>query len=403
MTVSTNSSSLFPVMYLQPVTDTRDTWVALALHLPSCDKSQRAVLLSRILNEYQLAEALGRLYCIVQVDDIAGFSLPLSFAVRPAQIILRVSAAQSVDPALADDFERLKKEGFAFMADSLPPEGRMINEYLTMLAVSEQDLSIPRAAQLTSRLSGPHLAEYIHTNRQYDAAKAIDVSWFAGRSAAAHVVEMSQSDTIARTRLLRLLELIAQDANISELEVLLKQDPALSYQLFRLLGSAAFAFKVEITSFTQAINLLGRRQLQRWLQLLLYARPAGTDGIPNSLLPRAAARGAFMEALCRARSDDSDVQDQAFLIGMFSLLDELFGMPLAQVLQPLKLGHEIMDALLERQGDLGALLRLAEHAEYDNKTEWNTVDLSANGLTVEMYCHSLVHAYRWASRVSNEE
>lgn len=400
MTVPTTSSSLFPLMFLQPVTDIRDTWAALALNLSTTDREHRDVVLSRVFNDFRLAEALGRLTCIVRVDDIAGFDLAITHPVRLGQIVLRVPVAQCVDETLHAEFARLKKEGFAFMVDGVPPAGATLNEHITMLAFDQHALTQSSTSHWTQRLSGPHMAEHVMALEQYEFAKENEVRWFAGLAICTEREELSKQDTITRARLLRLLELVTQDANVSELEVLLKQDPALSYQLFRLLGSAAFAFKVEITSFTQAINLLGRRQLQRWLQLLLYARPVNGDGAPNSLLPKAAARAALMEALCRERSGSRDDQDKAFLVGMFSLLDVLFGIPLPEILSPLKLGQDITDALVDKHGELGQLLSVAIRAE---EAELTLDELNAAQVTVDMYSQSLVHAYRWASRVSSED
>src|SRR5437763_5634428 len=153
-------------------------------------------------------------------------------------------------------------------------------------------------------------------------------------------------DGSSRKRLLTMLALLARDADSRELEAQLKQDPALSYHLLKLVNSAAFSCGTQITSFGQAISRIGRRQLQRWLQLLLYAQHH-PDGPPNLLLPLAAQRGALLEALCKRDGGDRDDQDQAFMAGVFSLLDRLFHMPMGEVVRDLNLPGHVEAALLQ--------------------------------------------------------
>ena len=88
--------------------------------------------------------------------------------------------------------------------------------------------------------------------------------------------------------------------------------------MLRLVNSAAIAPRSPIESFAQAINLLGRRQLGRWLQLLVYADTDGKKSI-NPLLIKAATRGRMMELLASKESTNSDC---AFMVGCFSLLDD---------------------------------------------------------------------------------
>jgi EAL and modified HD-GYP domain-containing signal transduction protein len=147
----------------------------------------------------------------------------------------------------------------------------------------------------------------------------------------------------SRKRLLALLGLLARDADSRELEVLLKQDPALAYHLLKLVNSAAFALSSPIHSFGQAINVLGRRQLQRWLQLLLYARQQD-DGLANPLLPLAAVRASMMEELAKALGWDRDQQDMAFVAGVFSLLDVLLAMPMTEIVAALSLDLDVVRA-----------------------------------------------------------
>ncbi len=198
-----------------------------------------------------------------------------------------------------------------------------------------------------------------------------------------------------------LLKVLAQttgDAETRDIEATLKQDPQLSVQLLRLVNSAAFAPNTRINSFAHAITLLGRRQLQRWLQLLLYASQSSRAN--NPLLATAALRAALMEGLCKAIRADKAIQDEAFMVGMFSLLDGLFGKPLPEIIAPLNLVRDVNEALLERSGTLGELLTLIETAEAGPMTIGP--GLRRTGISPEAWCTVQVEALDWTLKISRE-
>lgn len=167
--------------------------------------------------------------------------------------------------------------------------------------------------------------------------------------------------TGSRTLALRLAQLVASDAETREIEEVFRLEPTLAYHLLRLVNSPGVGVGRQINSFAQAILILGRKQLRRWLNLLLFS--AKDDPRAPMLLARASLRARSVELLARAAGLDRDAQESAFMIGMFSLLGAVFGMPLAQVLQPLKLDAAVMAALLRREGDLGAFLAAVEAGE----------------------------------------
>jgi EAL and modified HD-GYP domain-containing signal transduction protein len=199
-----------------------------------------------------------------------------------------------------------------------------------------------------------------------------------------------------------LLKILAQttgDAETREIEATLKRDPLLSIQLLRLVNSVAFAPTTRISSFAHAITLLGRRQLQRWLQLLLYAGQSA-GGTNNPLLTSAALRAALMEGLCKANRADKTIQDEAFMVGMFSLLDQLFGKPLREIVAPLNLERNVSEALLERSGTLGELLALVETAETGPAAIGPA--LRRAGISNEAWCKVQVEALDWTLKISRE-
>jgi EAL and modified HD-GYP domain-containing signal transduction protein len=202
-----------------------------------------------------------------------------------------------------------------------------------------------------------------------------------------------------QTLLLRLLAQITRDAATRDIEATLKHDPQLSVQLLRLVNSVAFAPSARINSFAHAITLLGRRQLQRWLQLLLYASQAtGAQG--NPLLASAALRATLMEGLCKATGSDQVTQDEAFMVGMFSHLEALFSQPLATIIQPLHLAEEVSVALLQHKGVLGEMLSLVEAVEHG--PDKVAPALMRIGISNETWCQAQIEALRWTMQISRE-
>ena len=118
----------------------------------------------------------------------------------------------------------------------------------------------------------------------------------------------------------------------------------------------------KVTSFNQALTILGRRQLARWLQILLYVSHQGKNSSPK-LMQLAAMRGRLMEQFSIAIGWNANMQDQAFMTGMFSLLDGLLGMPVEEVAKMLQLPDEVKAALLSNEGGLGQMLALIEKSQ----------------------------------------
>ena len=221
----------------------------------------------------------------------------------------------------------------------------------------DPELGAALAAAGCRAITAPALAR---ADTVFDAppgAEWIEGDWPLGPPAKA-----GGAQAASRALALQLVERVAADADTHEIEALLRLDPALSYQLLRLVNSLGVGAGRRITSFAQALLILGRQQLRRWLNLMLFAARQGDPRAPM-LLGRVAMRASALERLARLRGLDRTAQEQAFMTGMFSLLGVLFGMPLPEVLAPLSIGQDVHAALLQREGELGALLALVELAE----------------------------------------
>ena len=205
--------------------------------------------------------------------------------------------------------------------------------------------------------------------------------------------KLTGAQAASRALALQLAALIASDAHTHDIEALLRKDPTLSYHLLRLVNTLGMGVGRKITSFSQAILILGRQQLRRWVNLMLFAARSG-DPRSAMLLARVAVRGRLLEQLTKTRGGDKHAQDQAFIAGMFSLLGVLFGMPLEEVLKPLSMSEEVSAAVLEYKGELGDMLRLCEAVELGD-FDYLAARLAVLDIDEAAFDDALVEANRW--------
>lgn len=243
--------------------------------------------------------------------------------------------------------------------------------------------------------------ESVHRAEQLpDAPLPACVNWIAGHWYMAPPAKPVGSQAASRALALQLVQLVTAEADTREIEAVLRRDPALSYHLLRLVNSLGMGMNRQITSFSQAILILGRAQLRRWLNLMLFSARSG-DERSAMLLARVAARARLMELLAKSSGLDKSDQESSFMAGMFSLLGILFGMPLEEVLRPLKISDTLQSALLKHEGEIGALLKLVEAAEQPDLAAL-AARLKAQSLPPTEFNLLSVQAHTWMLDVVRE-
>ena len=92
--------------------------------------------------------------------------------------------------------------------------------------------------------------------------------------------------------------------------------------------------------------------------------------------------------------------DQAFVVGIFSMLDAMLSIPMESALELLNVPEPVAAALLRREGVFGDLLTLAEACESSDDAAF---DRSANVLHLTSQQINLAHlqALAWADHVTD--
>lgn len=313
---------------------------------------------------------------------------------RPLHLLLPVDCF--ADPQAQAALAELNDRATMLMAHGIPAEDA-ISHSLGIDVSGGLDSS---DTVLLHKLRGPHLAIGVDSHANHLLCLKAGFHWFEGSWPLQPETEHEFRTITSRSTLLKLLGLVVGDADTRQIEALFKQDPNLSYLLLKLVNSVSFSFPQKIHSFSHAITILGHRQLQRWLQLLLFAGHY-SDGTATALLGIAARRAAFMEALTDLRGGRQEDKDRAFMVGLFSLLDVLFNAPIADLVTTINLETEITRALTAHEGILGGLLELVIATEA-GPSEALTQGLANLSIAPDVFIRAQLAAFAWAAQVCRE-
>ena len=99
------------------------------------------------------------------------------------------------------------------------------------------------------------------------------------------------------------------------------------YRLLRYLNSAAFGVG-PVSSIVQALNLLGRDEIRKWVSMVAAISLAGPRS--RELIRLALTRARFCEQVARQLGERPT---EFFLTGLFSLLEAILDRPMAQIVE----------------------------------------------------------------------
>jgi len=291
---------------------------------------------------------------------------------EPERFVLEILETVEFDARLLARIADLRRAGFRIALDDvceLSPNLLAVLPHADIVKVDFIETERAKLAGLARTLlqhGKTLIAEKVETRADFVLARDLGFDLFQGYFFARPQVLSTRGTRSSRTSLLRLLALLARDAGIVELEDELKRNPNVVMQLLRLVNSSAFGLGRNISSLREAIIATGTRQIARWAQLLLYAGAGGSGELPwrsDPLVQLAGTRARFMELAARwIHPNDEAFADAAFLTGVFSLVHVLVDSTPHATLDPLDLSPMIRDAIVERVGPMGALLRIAEAA-----------------------------------------
>jgi c-di-GMP-related signal transduction protein len=322
----------------------------------------------------------------------------------PAErFVFELPPTLEVDDALIARIVELHRHRYRFVLDEVVQVDERFARLLPYAEAVKIDLRRAPAALLTKLASvlksaGKILiADGVETHEAFEGAFKLGFDRFQGYFfARAHGAAVRRVSA-PRHALLNLLQLLAGEPTVPQLEEQLKMNPVLVMHLMRLANASGLAMGRKVTTLRDAINATGTNRIARWTQLLLYADGRKIALEDDPLLQLAATRARFMElAVERLPGAGRDEADAAFLTGVFSFVDSVFGGAIEQTLNVLALSKPIADAILRRDGVLGVLLKVIEALERGAWAEIDELCAQLEGLRASEVARMGLVAAAWA-------
>jgi c-di-GMP-related signal transduction protein len=220
----------------------------------------------------------------------------------PKEIVV-VEILENVDPTpeVVEACRRLKKEGYILALDDFVFEPRF-KPLLALADIVKVDFTLTKGEErrrVVKMLDNGHLkflAEKVETREEYNQAVAMGYSYFQGYFFSKPVLLSGKDMASNRIHPLKVLrELNKPEIEFPTIEKLVLQDIAMTYQLLKFINSASFGFRKEIGSVRQALVLLGRKELMKWVSLI--ALRSVSKGKTDELIVVCMIRARFGELI----------------------------------------------------------------------------------------------------------
>ncbi|WP_338770632.1 EAL domain-containing protein [Massilia sp. METH4] len=352
--------------------------------------------------EKVIGDGLG----FVNVDEQALHSDIFGFLPRE-KVVLEIVETLQATPKVLARMADLASQGFQFALDDVRGDSSQLQAMLPMtqfVKLSMRGGDASALASLATRLKGDGkllVAEKVETREEFGACLDLGFDYFQGYYFAKPVIMSGKKLSPSQLALMELMRLVVSDADNIDIERAIKRDASLAINLLRLVNTPAVGARQRIDSLSQAVTILGRRQLQRWLQIMLYAEPGKRSATQTPLLMLAATRGRLLELLAhKLRPAHRHVADIAFTVGIMSLMDTLFSIPMSELLTQIAVSDEVSEALVYRAGFFGELLKLAECIERIEDMEDAIMPaLRELEMTTEELVELEMSAFEWSDNV----
>jgi c-di-GMP-related signal transduction protein len=240
------------------------------------------------------------------------------------------------------------------------------------------------------------LAEKIENREMYDQAVHLGYTLFQGYYFCKPVIISAKSIEPAKINQVELMrKMNDKEIDFSSISKIIERDISLSYELLKIVNSAAFYRQKRIESIKQALILLGEKELKKWI-FLTTLRKVGNEQ-PAEIVTQSLVRARFFELFCSSCGMNSK-KSEAFMMGLVSMLDVLLGKKLEDILNDISVSDDIKEGLLNSNGPL---YNMHNFVSYYEKGMWKEINTIFSPIELKKAALCYTDAMKWVTALES--
>jgi len=199
----------------------------------------------------------------------------------------------------------------------------------------------------------------IETKEQYEEALKVGDFFEGNYLESPYILKEFEIAPYLKTTLLRLMSVVHSAQSTKEIAEFISYDVGLTAKLLRFVNSAYFSPIQEIKSVEQACSMLGLKNLKNFIFLLAMNDYISVEN--PTLWKKSLVRALLAKSI--AERIAPGLEDSAYLVGLFSLIDKILGVDKISFLKEINIDKLIIDAYTGENKKLRQILDIVSQLE----------------------------------------
>ncbi|MEG0090357.1 MAG: HDOD domain-containing protein, partial [Oscillospiraceae bacterium] len=246
----------------------------------------------------------------------------------------------------------LKKKGYTIALDDYVGDA-CFDKLLPLADIIKVDFQLiteSERREIPLRLKGTGvqlLAEKVESHQEFQNAVSYGYTLFQGYFFSRPKTLSKKSAYVSSSICMKVLrELNLPEPRIGYINKLVQSDAVLTYKLLQLMGTTRYYRGFQTATVLSSLVRLGFEETRRWIVLMMAKE--NNNGKSDEIIKIAYIRGVFMQRLAEVCGMHRRNED-AFLMGMFSLMDVIMETPMEGILGDILLPKDVVQALLGKE------------------------------------------------------